>query len=154
MGKLDREVQAEVSAGEAEFVTADLVKETGSIAEDDGNTGNGIPDDIPKSPQACERRRDFIPVGMKGEVLRGADGDEALSIRHDGARVDRINRKGSARGQGLRQGDGGFVELARAVGIGIQRGNREGDVMAGNAYLFPVERGGNLERDTREWGFA
>jgi len=40
------------------------------------------------------------------------------------------------------------------VGVGIEGGDGEGDVFAGDADALPVEGGGDLERDVGEGGFA
>ena len=54
VGEFDGEAEAEVGAGEAKLVLADLVEEAGAVAEDDGNAGDGIPDDVAEAAQAGE----------------------------------------------------------------------------------------------------
>ena len=39
---------------EAQFVLADFVEEAGAVAEDDGDAGDGIPDDVAEAAQAGE----------------------------------------------------------------------------------------------------
>ena len=54
-------------------MTADLVEEAGTVAEDHGHAGDGIPDNIAESAQACERGADFIPVGVESCVFGSPD---------------------------------------------------------------------------------
>src|SRR5580658_553812 len=147
-------MQAKARAGEPEFVAADFVKKARSIAEDGRYTGNGIPDDIAKAPQAGEGRRDFVPVGMKGEIFGSADGDEALCIRNNGAGVDRIHRKRGTGGKRLRERNGSLVKLTRPVSIRVERGDGKRDVATVDANLLPVERRGDLQGDAGERGFS
>ena len=54
----------------------------------------------------------------------------------------------------MASGDGGLVKLAGVVDVGVERGDGEGDVVAGEANAFPVERGRDLQRDVGEGGLA
>ncbi len=47
--KLDGEAQAETRAGHAELVLAHFVEDARAVAEDHGNAGAGIPDDVAES---------------------------------------------------------------------------------------------------------
>jgi hypothetical protein len=76
-GELDGEAEAEVGAGEAELVLADFVEEAGAVAEDDGDAGDGVPDDVAEAAQAGEVGADAVPVGVEGDVVGGADGGGA-----------------------------------------------------------------------------
>ena len=59
-----------------------------------------------------------------------------------------------AGGERLGERDGGLVQLAGVVGVGVERGDREGSVVAADANALPVERGGDLQRDAGERRFA
>ena len=152
VGKLDGEAKAEVGAGEAKLVFADFVEEAGAVAEDDGNAGDGIPDDVAEAAQAGEGGVDLVPVGVEGDVVRGADGEQALGVDGDGAGVGDVELQGGAGGEGLGESDGGFVELAGVVGVGVEGGDGKGDVVEVDADALPVERGGDLQGNVGEGG--
>ena len=154
VGKLDGEVQAEVRAGHAQLVLAHLVEEARAVAEDDGNAGDGVPDDIAEAAQAGEGDADLVPVGVEGHVVGGSDGEQALRRLGDGAGVGDVELEGCAGGERRGERDGGFVQLAGVVGVGVERGDGEGDVAAGDADALPVERRGDLQRNVGERGFA
>jgi hypothetical protein len=80
VGELDGEAEAEMGAGEAELVLADFVEEAGAVAEDDGDAGDGIPDDVAEAAQAGEVDADLVPIGVEGDVVGGSDGEEALGV--------------------------------------------------------------------------
>ena len=69
VGKLDGEAQAEVRAGEAQLVLAHLVEEARAVAQDDGDAGDRVPDDVAKAAQAGEGDADLVPVGVEGHVV-------------------------------------------------------------------------------------
>ena len=46
--------------------------------------------------------------------------------------------------------DGGLVKLAGVIGVGVERGDGEGDIAAGEANALPVERRRDLQRDVGE----
>ena len=74
VGEFDGEAEAEARASEAELVRADLVEEASAVAEQDGDAGDGVPDDVAKAAQAGEGETDLVPVGVEGEIVRRADG--------------------------------------------------------------------------------
>ncbi len=45
-------------------------------------------------------------------------------------------------------------KLAGVIDVGVERGDGEGDVVAGEADALPVERRGDLQRDVGERRFA
>ena len=104
----------------------------------DGDGGDGIPDDIAEAAQAGEGGRDFIPVGMESYIFGGAEGDETLGCELHGTGVGDIELKGSAGSEGRGEGNSRFVELAGVVGVGVEGGDGEGDSAAGDANLFPL----------------
>ena len=154
VGKLDGEAKAEVGSREAQLVFADLVEEARAVAKDHGHCGDGIPDHVAKAAQARERGVDAVPVGVQGHVLGSADGDEALIVSGDGAGVGDVKLKDGAGGEGLRQRDRGLVQLAGMVGVGVERGYLQRNVLAQNADALPGERGRELERDMAEGSLA
>ena len=83
-------------AGHAELVLAHLVEDARAVAEDDGNAGDGIPDDVAETAQAGEVDADRVPVGVEGGVVRRADGEKALGGLRDGAGVGDVELKGCA----------------------------------------------------------
>ena len=46
------------------------------------------------------------------------------------------------------------MQLAGVVGVGVERGYLEGDVLAVYADALPIERGGELQRDAGERDLA
>ncbi len=94
--EFDGEAEGKARADEAELVAADLVEEAGTVAEDDGDGGDGIPDDVAEAAQAGKVGGDFVPVGVEGEGLRRAEGDEALGAGRDDAGVDGVELKACA----------------------------------------------------------
>ena len=46
------------------------------------------------------------------------------------------------------------MQLARVIGVGVQRGDRKGNIFACDANLLPVERRGDLQRNVRERSLA
>ena len=68
--KLDGEAQAEARAGHAQLVLAHLVEDARAVAEDDGNAGGRVPDDVAEAAQAGEVDADRVPIGVEGDVAR------------------------------------------------------------------------------------
>src|SRR5580658_4471631 len=130
VGELDRKAQAEESSG-----------------EEDGDAGNGVPDDVAEAAQAGKFITDPVPVGVEGDVVGGADGEEALGVDGDGAGVGDVELDAGAWGERLNELDCGFVELAGVVGVGVEGGDEKGHITAEDADALPVERGGDLQRD-------
>ena len=152
--KLDGEAQAEARAGHAQLVLAHLVEDARAIAEDDGNAGGRIPDDVAEAAQAGEVDADGVPIGMEGDVAGGSDDEEALRRLRDRAGVGDVELEGCAGGERLGERDGGLVKLAGVVDVGVERGDGVEGVVGGDANALPVERGGDLQRDVGEGGFA
>ena len=150
VGELDGEAQTEAGAGHAQLVFADFVEEAGAVAQDDGDARYRVPDHIAKPAQAGEGDADAVPVGVEGHVVRGADRQQALSGGGDGAGVGEVELKAAAGRQGLGERDGGLVQLAGVVGVGVERGYLERHVVGVETDALPVERGGDLERDAAE----
>src|ERR1039458_9647266 len=48
VGKLISEAEAEMRACHAEFVLAHFVEDASAVAENDGDAGDGVPDDVAK----------------------------------------------------------------------------------------------------------
>ena len=99
VGKLVGEAETEMRASHAELVLAHLVEDARAVAEDDGNAGDGIPDDVAEAAQAGEVDADGVPIGVEGGVAGGADGEEALGGLRDGAGVGDVELKGRAGGE-------------------------------------------------------
>src|SRR5580658_8057354 len=150
VGELDRKAQAEESSGEAELVLADFVEEARAVAEDDGDAGDGVPDDVAEAAEAGEVGGDLVPVRVEGYVVRGADGEEALGAGGDGAGVSDVKLEGCAGGERRGEGDGGFVELAGVVGVRVEGGYGEGCVACAETDALPGEGAGDLQRDVGE----
>ncbi len=77
----------------------------------------------------------------------------------DSAGVGDVELEGLAGGERGGERDDGFVQLAGVVGVGVDGGDVEGDVVSlavggGDANALPVERGGDLEGDAGERGLA
>ena len=68
VGKLDGEPQAEVRAGEAQLVLADLVEEPRAVAQNHRNAGDRVPDHVAKAAQAGEGDADLVPVRVQRHV--------------------------------------------------------------------------------------
>ena len=133
---------------------ADFIEETGAIAEDDGNTGDGIPDNVAEAAQAREFGADAVPVGVERDIVGGADDHESLSGEVDCAGVGHVELEGGAGGKWLRERDRGFVEAAGVVGVGVQSSDGKRDVLEIDTDAVPVERRRNLERDVGKRCFA
>ena len=154
MGKFDGEMEAEVRTGEAQLVGADLVEEASAVAQNDGDAGDWIPDDIAKATQSGEGDADLVPIGVEGEVLRSSDGEQALGRRGDDAGVHDVKLDGLTGRERRRKRNGSFVELAGVVGVRVEGGYGEGNGLAADADLLPVERRRDLQRNAGERGFA
>ena len=102
--KLDGEAQAEARARHAKLVLAHLVEDARAVAEDDGNAGGGVPDDVAEAAQAGEVDADRVPVGVEGDVIGRADGDEALRRLRDDAGVGDVELEGCAGGERVASG--------------------------------------------------
>jgi hypothetical protein len=106
---------------------ADFVEEAGAVAEDDGDAGDGIPDDVAEAAQAGEGGGGSGPSRSGGLRRRGFRWyEEALGVGGDGAGVGDVKLEGGAGGERLGEGDGGFMELAGVVGVGVEDGDGEG----------------------------
>jgi len=159
VGEFDGEAEAEARTAETELVRADFVEETRAIAEQDGGADDGVPDDVAKAAQAGEGEADLVPIGVEGERVRRAYGLEAAGGEGDGAGVGDVEREGLAGEERGGEGDGGLVQLAGMVGVGVDGDDVEGDgerlcAGSGEANAFPVERGGDLERNEGQRGVA
>ncbi len=84
------------------------------------------------------------------ESSGSSDGEETASGGGDGAGVGDVELKRCAGGKRLGERHGGFVELAGVVGVGVEGGDREADVAAGDADALPVEGRGDLQRNARQ----
>ena len=155
VGEFDGEAEAEARAAEAELVRADLVEETRAVAEQDGDAGDGVPDHVAKAAQAGEGEADLVPIGVEGEAVGRADGEQALGGEGDSAGVGDVELEGWPGASGGGEGDGGFVQLAGVVGVGVDGGDLEGGLaLCVEREWLPVERGGDLQGDAGERGFA
>ncbi len=123
--KFDGEAQAEVRAGHAQLVLAHLVEDARAVAEDDGNAGGRVPDHVAEAAQAGEVDADRVPIGVEGDVVGSSDGEEALRRWRDDAGVGDVELEGCAGSERLGERDGGFVELAGVVDVGVERGDGE-----------------------------
>ncbi len=146
--------RGEARAGHAQLVLAHFVEDAIAVAENDGNAGGGIPDDVAETAEAGEVDADLVPVGVESDVCGRADGDEALRGLRDGAGVGDIELESCAGSEGSGERNRGFVKLAGVVHVGVESGDGEGDIAAVEADAFPVERGRDLQRDVGERGFA
>ena len=70
----------------------------------------------------------MIPIRVEGDLVGGSNGEQALRVGGDSAGVGGVELKRCAGSQGLRQRDGGFVELAGVIGIGVEDSDGEGYV--------------------------
>ena len=154
VGKLDGEMQAEVRAGHAQLVLAHLVEEARAVAEDDGNAGDGIPDDVAEAAQAGEVDADAVPVGVEGHVVGRADGDEALGGLGDGAGVGDVELESCAGSERLASGTAASWSWPVWSTSELSVATVKGDVVAGDANALPVERRRDLQRDVGERRFA
>ena len=154
VGELDGEAQAEVRAGEAQLVLAHLVEEARAVAENDGDAGDRIPDHVAEAAQAGEGNADAVPVRAEGDVVGGADDEQALGGLGDSAGVSDVKLDALAGAERAWERDGCLVQLAGVVGVGVEGGDRECGVAAENANALPVERGGDLQRNAGERGLA
>ena len=102
-----------------------------------GTLETGIPDDVAEAAQAGEVDADRVPVGVEGDVVGGADGEETLRGGGDGAGVGDVELEGCAGRERLGERDGGLVKLAGVVGVGVERGDGEGDVVAVRCECAP-----------------
>ena len=119
---------------------AHFVEDASAVTQDNGNAGDGIPDDVSKPAQPGEVDGDRVPVGVKGRVIGCADGDEALGGLRDGAGVGDVELKSCAGSERSSERDGSFVKLAGVIDVGVERSDGESDVVAGEANGFPIER--------------
>ncbi len=74
VGKLGCEAKAEARTRYAQLVLAHFVEDASAVAENDGNAGRGIPDDVAEAAQAGEVDVNAIPIGVKRDVLGRAKG--------------------------------------------------------------------------------
>ena len=98
-GKLDREAKAKLGSDRAKLLPADFVEEARSIADDDGNADDGIPDNIAEAAQTGECGIDLVPVGVGCRVLWGSNGNQAARSGGNGAGVGDVELKRSARSE-------------------------------------------------------
>ena len=124
-GNSTARLQAEVRAGQAQLVLAHFVEEARAIAEDHGHARHRIPDHVAKAAQAGELGADAVPVGVEGDVVGRADGEQALRVGRDGAGVGDVELKRCAGRERVRQRHGCLVQLAGVVGVGVERGHLE-----------------------------
>ena len=92
---------------------------------------------------------------MEGEVLWGADGEEAMGVGLNDAGVGGVNLEGCAGRERSGEGDDCLMELAGVVHVRVDGGLLERGVVkigirAGDADLLPVERRGELQGKMRE----
>ena len=113
-------------SGQAQLVFADLVEEARAIAEDDGDAGDGIPDHVAEATQASEA----TPMPSQSEWRATSSGVPMASRRWadcgDGAGVGDVELDACAGSERLGKRDGGFVQLAGMVGVGVERGHGKG----------------------------
>ena len=72
----------------------------------------------------------------------------------DRAGIGDVELEGCAGRERLGEGDGRLVQLAGVVDVGVERGDGERRIRPCDANALPVERGGDLQRNAREGGFA
>src|SRR6266568_3909172 len=137
VGEFDGEAKAECGAGKMELVGSDLVEEASSVAENDGNARNRIPNDIAKAAQTGERGADLVPVGMKSRVFGSSDREEALGGGGDRPGIGDVELEGRAWGKRLRQRDGSLMKLAGVVGVGVEGGDGKGHIAAADTNPLP-----------------
>ena len=150
----DGEAETEARVGERELVAADFIEDARAIAEEDGETGGRIPGNVTEAAEAGKGGRDFVPVGVEGNAFRSAEGDEPLRGGGDRAGIRDVELEGVAWRERRGKRDDGFVELAGMVGVGVERGDGERRIAAGEANLFEGERRRELQGDAGEGGLA
>jgi hypothetical protein len=154
VGEFDGEAEAEARAAEVEFVLAHLVEETRAVAEHDGGAHDGVPNHVAKAAQAGEGEADLVPIGVQGEAVWSADGLQALGGEGDDAGISGVELDGLTGQERGVEGDGGLVQLAGVVGVGVDGGCLKRNVVGVDANALPVERGGDLQRNMGERGDA
>src|SRR5579871_6112639 len=127
VGELRSEAQAEGRASGVEFLAGYFFEEPGSITEEDGKAGDGIPDHIAETAKTCKRWADFVPVSVRCGVfwrcgVVGRSSRKPTACGRDSSGVGDVELHSCARSQGLWQGYNYFVQLACVIGVGIDGG--------------------------------
>ena len=93
-----------------------------------GTLETGYQTTLPKPRRPVKSDADLVPVGVEGDFFGGSDGEQALGAGGDDAGVGDVKLQACAGRERLGERDGGFVQLAGVVGVGVERGDGEGDV--------------------------
>ena len=137
--------KSEACAGHAQLVLTHFVKDARAVAENDGNAGDGVPDDVAEAAQAGEVDVDRVPIGMESNVRRRADDDKALRRLGDGAGVGDIELESCAGSEGRSERNGGLVKLASVVESELSVAMVKATSLP-QADALPIERRRNLQR--------
>ena len=124
VGKLDREPQAEARAGERSFCSPISSKSRAPSPRITGTLDTGYQTTLPKPRRPVKANADLVPVGVQGDVVGRADGEQALRIGRDLAGVGDVELE-VAPGASGGERDRRFVQLAGVVGVGVERGHLE-----------------------------
>ena len=90
-----------------------------------GRLETGYQTTLPKPRRPVKSAPISSQSEWRASVFRGADGEQALGIGRDGAGVGGVELKGCAGSERRGERNGGLVQLAGVVGVGVERGDRE-----------------------------
>src|ERR1700733_9009683 len=154
MRKFSGEAQAEMSACHTKFVLAHLIEDARAVTEDNGNGGRRVPNYVAEAPKTGEIAVDLIPIGMEGHIIGRPNCQETLRGLQDGSGIGDVELESCAGSEWGGNGDRGLVQLAGVVNVGVERGDGEGGVAAGDADALPGKGRRDLQWNVGERSYA
>ena len=155
VGKFIGEREAEIRAADMRSLCSPISSKTRAPSPRiTGTLETGYQTTLPKP------RRPVKSTAMESQSVcsaassRRADSDEALRGLRNGAGVGDVELNVRAGGERGSEGDSGFVKLAGVIDVGIEGGDGEDVIAAGEANALPIERRGDLQWNVSERGVA